>query len=68
MRAADRAATEVRGSILPGLVEGFRDWADDRRTARRPPISPPGPEAGDGIEEALSAAAPPVERLRPHLR
>lgn len=25
MRAVDRAATEVRGSILPGLVEGFRD-------------------------------------------
>jgi len=68
MRAVDRAATEVHGSILPGLVEGLRDWADDRRTARRPPVSPSGSETGDGIEDAVSSAAPPVERLRPHLR
>lgn len=68
MRAVDRAATEVSGSILPGLVEGIRDWADDRRTARRRPASPGGPEAGDGIEEAPSSTAPPVERLHPHLR
>lgn len=68
LRAIDRAVTEVRGSMLPGLVEGFRDWAGDRRPARRPPISPDGPEAGDGIEDAVSSLAPPVERLRPHLR
>lgn len=68
MRAVDRAATEVSGSILPGLVEGIRDWADDRRRAPRRPVSPGGPEAGDEIEEAPSSTAPAVERLRPHLR
>lgn len=69
LRAIDRAVMGVRGSILPGLVEGFRDWTDDLRPARRRrTVSPSGPETGDGIEDAPSSAAPPAERLRPHLR
>ena len=38
LRLLDRAATRTTGSVLPGLVSGFRDWSD-RRHATRIPIS-----------------------------
>jgi hypothetical protein len=68
LRFLTRTTSEVRGSILPGLVSGFRDWAGERNSIVRRIVSPGGSEPGDGIEEALSSAVPPVERLRPHLR
>jgi hypothetical protein len=27
LRVVDRTATEVRGSFLPGVVSGLRDWS-----------------------------------------
>jgi hypothetical protein len=38
LRVLDRAATRSGGTVLPGLVAGFRDWADGRH-ANRIPVS-----------------------------
>ncbi len=66
MRALDRAATEVTGTILPGLVEGFRDWPNGRHRAVRragsPRSSEPTPSgpttvATDADADADEAAA-----------
>ncbi len=40
LRAIDRTATEIKGSFLPGVVTGLRDWSRprDRDQIRR--ISP----------------------------
>jgi hypothetical protein len=36
LRAIDRTATEMKGSFLPGVVTGLRDWsrARDQRRGR----------------------------------
>ncbi len=39
MHLLDRAVAGRHGSMLPGLVTGFRDWADGR-AGPRIPISP----------------------------
>ncbi len=67
LRLLDRTATEVRGSILPGLVSGLDDWRDGRSAIRRL-VSPRGSEPGGEIDDASPGQAPPVERLHPHLR
>lgn len=36
MHLVDRAITRTNGSMLPGLVSGFRDWADGRNEPRVP--------------------------------
>ena len=59
---------EVRGSVLPGLVSGFRDWAEEPYTAVRRLVSPRSPEPGAGIEDVTAVEAPTAERLHPHLR
>jgi hypothetical protein len=41
LHAIDRTATEIKGSFLPGMVSGLRDWS---RTHERHPVrqsSPP---------------------------
>jgi len=30
LRAIDRTATEIKGSFLPGVVTGLRDWSRPR--------------------------------------
>jgi hypothetical protein len=67
LRFLTRATTEVRGSILPGVVSGFGEWTGERSSVRRV-ASPRSPEPEDRIDEALDGQVPPVERLHPHLR
>jgi hypothetical protein len=31
LRLLDRAATEIGGAMLPGVVDGLRDWSRGRR-------------------------------------
>ena len=31
LRVLDRAATEIGGTMLPGVVDGLRDWSRGRR-------------------------------------
>lgn len=63
LRLLNRTTDEIRDSMLPGLVSGFRDWAVPR--TRRVASSPGAvsPASGAVIEEAGSAAATTTERL-----
>lgn len=45
----------IRDSIVPGLLTGFRGWAEESGSRLRRMVSPAGPEASDG-----DAATPPV--------
>ena len=51
MKLMNRATTEVRQSILPGLVVGIRDWVDDRDIPTLPIISPRHDEGGPTVDE-----------------
>lgn len=55
LRIANGAATEVRDSILPGLVAGIRAWAgdDDGRAMRA--VSPRALVGGPSLEETPAA-------------
>ncbi len=68
LRLLTRTTSEVRSSILPGLVSGMRDWAAEQGTVVRRIVSPGGSEPGGEIDDVAGRAAPPVERLHPHLR
>jgi hypothetical protein len=58
-----RAATDVRASILPGLIVGIRDWTDDREANR--PVMPPRDESrGASFDETPTSAWPRLERVR----
>jgi len=61
MRLLDRAALELRGSMLPGMVEGLRDWADGQ--VRRPGVS-------GSISAGQRSSEPAIEdlALEPDLR
>ncbi len=63
----DRSFTELRGSILPGLVSGLGDWAGDHPVIRRL-ASPGGREPGGEIDDGDPGQRPTTERLHPHLR
>jgi hypothetical protein len=65
IRGVDRAATSMGKSVLPGLVDGFRDWsagkpaghpADDRTIATEPAVP-------DTMEDVAPAAPISVERV-----
>jgi len=62
-----RAAHEVRGSVLPGLVSGFREWAADRGGAARPSASPQGSDPTSQIEDIPLRDGPPPERVHAHV-
>ena len=51
LKIGNRAATEVRESILPGLVVGIRAWAGDDGCEGQRIISPRAVEGGASIEE-----------------
>jgi hypothetical protein len=40
LRAIDRTATEIKGSVLPGVVAGLRDWSRTRDRGRARTSSP----------------------------
>lgn len=68
VHALGRAADRTSGSILPGLVVGFRDWSD-RRSGPRIPISPVVGDADgspDGADPYLDEAldGPVIVELR----
>jgi hypothetical protein len=58
LKLMDRTATEVRESILPGLVSGMRDWADGQRRAAVRLLSPRAAEDGPQLDES-----PPSEGI-----
>ena len=67
MKLLNRATTEVRESILPGLVVGIHDWADDHRQPASRIISP---RAAEDVPTIDTTSGPtglhlePVHRVR----
>jgi hypothetical protein len=52
MRLVTRTTNEIRGSVLPGLVSGFRNWTE-------PPIEQP--DLADPIEAPNGTGQPESE-------
>jgi hypothetical protein len=63
LKVGARAATEIRDSILPGLITGVRDWAGDGLQAIRT-RSPRAEEGGSAPEETPANAALRLEHVR----
>jgi len=63
-RLLNRTTAEIRGSMLPGLVSGFRDWAGPRDPTRAGSVTGVSPAGGPVVEEGSSEAATATERLR----
>lgn len=68
LRLLTRTSTEVRASILPGLVSGLRSWTRDGREAARRLVSPRSVDTGATMEETSGPSGAAVEAVRPHLR
>ena len=64
LKVMNRAATEVRESILPGLVVGIRDWADDHGLPAMPITSPRSAEGGSAVDETPSNTGLRLEHVR----
>ena len=62
-----RATNGVRGSVLPGLVAGFREWTADRGRAADGPASGHGSAPTSPIEDILLHDGPLLERVHPHV-
>ena len=57
-RVLARAADEIRDSVLPGLVSGWRDWT--RYPAPRPAVSSAG-AVSPGWHAAVTTSAEPAD-------
>jgi hypothetical protein len=68
LEAVARVTTEIRGSILPGLVAGVREWdAEDGVAARSAAdLSRSGPRSP--IEDSAPLDGGSLERVHPHVR
>ena len=64
LRLVNRTTAEIRGSVLPGLVSGFRDWTGMRAPARIGSTAGVSPGPGPVIEEQPPAATTATEPLR----
>ena len=56
MKLLNSATTEARASILPGLIEGIRDWADDHGLPPMRVISPRADEDKPSAQETPTTA------------
>jgi hypothetical protein len=64
LKIVNRAATDVRGSILPGLIGGIRDWTVDHGLAASATSSPRADEGASPIEETTPVAGLRLEDVR----
>jgi len=64
LRLVNRTTAEIRGSVLPGLVSGFRDWTGIRAPARIGSTAGVSPASGPVVEEERPEAATATQRLR----
>jgi hypothetical protein len=66
LKMLNGVATEVRGSILPGLVGGIRDWADGHGRGRPAIAIAPqrADQGGQPFEDAPPNAEPRLEHVR----
>jgi hypothetical protein len=56
----------VRGTVLPGLVNGFRDWTDE--AGRRVRLLSPRADEGEAQPDETSEPVSSVERLQATIR
>jgi hypothetical protein len=64
LKIANQAATEVRESILPGVVAGIRDWTHHQGPPTIPITSGPDWDGGSSPDEAPTDASFPLEPVR----
>ena len=64
IRLLNRTTNEIRGSVLPGLVSGFRDWTETRAPTHVGSEAGTSPASGPDLDEERPAAAAATERLR----
>ncbi len=64
LRLLNRTTAEIRGSVLPGLVSGFRDWTGTHAPARAGSSAGASPAPFPIVEEEPSSEATPTQRLR----
>ena len=64
LKLGDRAATEMRDSILPGLITGIRDWAADHDRPAQRGGSPRADDGESSAEEMPGLVAPRLEHVR----
>ncbi len=63
LRLLSRTTSEIRGSMLPGLVSGFRDWAAERGQDDRPSSAGMSPSSPDAMEDMPPGSAITTEPL-----
>ena len=63
LKVVTRATNDVRGSILPGLVSGFREWAANREDVGDSRVSRSESDHSYVIEDITTQNGPPVERV-----
>ena len=64
LKIGNRGATEVRESILPGLIVGIRAWVGDDSRPVLPAVSPRADEGGSSLEETPADAGLRLEHVR----
>ena len=64
MKVVTRATNDVRGSMLPGLVSGFREWTANREDVHNTRASRPESDHPSAIEDITTQNCAPVERVR----
>jgi hypothetical protein len=64
LKLMNRAATEVRESILPGLVSGLRDWADEHGLPAIQRSSPRSSEDGPQLDDTPPSTGLRLEHVR----
>jgi hypothetical protein len=67
LEAVARVTHGVRGSVLPGLVAGFREWRADAGTAVHPDAGGGRSAPPSSLEDILPLDSGPLERVHPRV-
>ena len=68
LEAVTRVTNEIRGSVLPGLVAGFREWDAEGGAAARSAADLSRSPARSLIEDSAPLDGASLERVHPHVR
>jgi hypothetical protein len=68
LEAVTRVTTDFRGSILPGLVAGIREWDAEGGAAARSAADVSRSPARSPIEESAPLDGGSLERVHPHVQ
>ena len=68
LEAVTRVTNEIRGSILPGLVAGFREWDAEGGAAARSAADVSRSPTRSPIEDSAPLDGGSLERVHPHVQ